>query len=361
MPRSVLAPALFALVLTGCAGTQAVNALNGPAGDPTVAATVNGEDIPIARLEEQLATARANPQVAGQLEGDAEGTLADQLQSDLLGQLIRSALLEQSAQELGVEADQAAVDAQRVAVIEEVGGEEAFASLIAESSLTPEQVDEQLRQLTLQEGLTEQLSADLEVTDEEIEAFYEANAAQYGATATARHILVEDEATAQQAIERITAGEEFASVATELSTDTTSAQQGGELGPLTPGQTVPEFDEALFSAPLNELVGPVQTEFGFHVIEITERNDEGQPLEEVEGDIREQLTQQQSQGAVTEFLAEQSATATVTVNPRFGRWDAEQGAVVSADPLGDATTPPPSEGGQLPPVEGAPAPGAPSE
>ncbi len=89
--------------------------------------------------------------------------------------------------------------------------------------------------------------------------------------ASARHILVADEATCQDLKTRIEGGEDFASVAREHSA-CPSGQQGGDLGEFSPGMMVREFDTVVFSADLGKVHGPVQTQFGYHLIEITQRS-----------------------------------------------------------------------------------------
>jgi peptidyl-prolyl cis-trans isomerase C len=90
--------------------------------------------------------------------------------------------------------------------------------------------------------------------------------------AAARHILVADEETCAQLKKVIEAGADFAAVAREHS-ECPSARRGGELGEFSPGEMVREFDTVVFSAPLNVVQGPVKTEFGYHLIEITRRTD----------------------------------------------------------------------------------------
>jgi len=93
-------------------------------------------------------------------------------------------------------------------------------------------------------------------------------------TIRARHILVTEEATATELMERINSGEiTFAEAALQFSIDSLSAANGGELGSIVRGQTVPEFEEAILAAPIGELYGPVQSEFGYHLIIVEERNE----------------------------------------------------------------------------------------
>ncbi len=92
------------------------------------------------------------------------------------------------------------------------------------------------------------------------------------AKASARHILVEDQAFCEELKTKIAGGEDFAEMAKSHS-KCPSGQSGGELGSFRPGQMVPEFDKVVFSAPLNEVQGPVQTQFGYHLLEVTSRED----------------------------------------------------------------------------------------
>lgn len=92
------------------------------------------------------------------------------------------------------------------------------------------------------------------------------------AKATARHILVSTEAKCNELKSAIEGGADFAQVARENSS-CPSSRQGGDLGSFGPGQMVKEFDAVVFSAPLNEVQGPVKTQFGYHLLQVTDRQD----------------------------------------------------------------------------------------
>ena len=92
------------------------------------------------------------------------------------------------------------------------------------------------------------------------------------ASATARHLLVDSEEKCQQLKTEIENGADFTDVARANSSCPSSAQ-GGDLGSFGPGQMVPEFDAVVFSAPVNTVQGPVKTQFGYHLLEVTSRQD----------------------------------------------------------------------------------------
>jgi peptidyl-prolyl cis-trans isomerase C len=92
------------------------------------------------------------------------------------------------------------------------------------------------------------------------------------ATASARHILVDTEEQCQDLKNQIDEGADFAELAKKHSS-CPSGQNGGELGQFGPGMMVKEFDEAVFSAEVSVVQGPVKTQFGYHLLEVTERSD----------------------------------------------------------------------------------------
>jgi len=92
------------------------------------------------------------------------------------------------------------------------------------------------------------------------------------AKASARHILVDTEDQCNALKQQIADGADFADVAQQHSSCPSGAS-GGELGEFSPGMMVREFDEVVFSAPLNEVQGPVKTQFGYHLLEVTSRTD----------------------------------------------------------------------------------------
>ncbi len=91
-------------------------------------------------------------------------------------------------------------------------------------------------------------------------------------SATARHILVDSEETCNSLKEQIAGGTDFADLAKQHSS-CPSGRDGGNLGSFGPGMMVPEFDKVVFSAEVGTVQGPVKTQFGYHLLEVTSRED----------------------------------------------------------------------------------------
>ena len=142
--------------------------------------------------------------------------------------------------------------------------------------------------------------ASVRVTDAEAKEFFDAHPEQFAGekTVNASHILVADEAQANEILAKINAGEiSFEDAAKEFSSCPSSAE-GGCLGDFGHGQMVPEFDQACFSMKEGEIAGPVQTQFGFHLIKLNKIN-EAQPMqfEQVKEQLRQSLMGEKQQNA----------------------------------------------------------------
>ncbi len=133
-----------------------------------------------------------------------------------------------------------------------------------------------------------------EVSDQEILDYYEANKQQFtkGDTVSARHILTDSEEKCSSILEEIQNGNQtFEDAAKEFSTCPSGAK-GGDLGEFGRGQMVKEFEEAAFTAQIGQLVGPVKTQFGYHLIRVDKKNEAATAsLDEVKENIRRTLLQ----------------------------------------------------------------------
>lgn len=152
-----------------------------------------------------------------------------------------------------------------------------------------------LAQLTMRDILK-----DVKVSDEEIKDYYEANQKQFakGATVNAKHILVESEEKCREILDAIESGEKsFEDSAQEFSTCPSKAK-GGDLGEFGRGQMVKEFEDAAFDAEIGKVIGPVKTQFGYHLIKVEKKNEAATAsLEEVKNQIYQQMMGQKQQDA----------------------------------------------------------------
>jgi foldase protein PrsA len=145
--------------------------------------------------------------------------------------------------------------------------------------------EDALRNLLRDQLLVEKAALkDVEVTEEEVKAKYE----EYTPEIRASHILVEDEATAKDIKAKLDAGEDFAELAKEHSTDPGSAAKGGDLDFFGKGAMVPEFEEAAYALDVNEISEPVKSQHGWHIIKVTEKK-EKESFEDMREDLEYEL------------------------------------------------------------------------
>lgn len=219
-----------------------------------VRATVDGEEITQADVEDFIA------QLAPQLQAAPR----EQIEPAVIEQLVNSKLLIDLARDAGLEDD-----AEYKRQVERV------ASRILQSIYLQREIEARLTEARLQTAYDEFVAANPPA--EQVRA---------------SHILVEDKAEAQAIAERVRGGEDFGDVAREASTGP-SASDGGDLGYFERGQMVPTFSDAAFSLEVSQVSDPVQTQFGWHVIKVTDRRAAPAPtLDEVRGELTQQLTSQ---------------------------------------------------------------------
>jgi parvulin-like peptidyl-prolyl isomerase len=303
-----------------------------------VAATVNGSDITVGDVEDLI-----------HVEG---GTITKQQFAQFLGyqiqlQIVRETLLEEygidlTDEAIAAEADEiyATATAQgqpnagqtREQFTEGNGVTEKFLLLFAEQNLLFEEVSD-----LVAEGAEPP-------TQEEIDTAMQA-AFDEATEVCVSHILLgelqgltgeeldtakaEAEAAAQDVLERLASGEDFAALATELSTDTASGANGGDLGCSSPRAYLTEFGDATLTAPIGEVLDtPVETLYGFHVMLVNERTEPGADELPTEDEIIEQLEAGSLPGLVQEWVIERMAGADVTVEERFGSWQTDPEPVV---------------------------------
>jgi foldase protein PrsA len=230
--------------------------------------------------------------------------------------------------------------AARATVIEQIQGEDVF------RDFPKAYQDELVRRQAQLDLLTLALNGQTGSADDAARAYYDSHKDEF-ANACVSHILVASREKADEVRARLGRGEDFAAVAKADSTDSQSAQKGGELGCDINQDTgfVPEFLLAVFNQPVGEVGAPVQTQFGFHVIKVTARDVPAFDL--VKENARQKLTESGQEKLLT-WLQETVGKAKIEVNPRYGTFNKEgasPGVVPPARPA-DATST--TSGGLIP-------------
>lgn len=166
---------------------------------------------------------------------------------------------------------------------------------------------ERVKENMLKQYAMNKVLTSVTLTEEEKEAFFEANKARFikPDTASAKHILVDTEENANDILNKINAGEiTFEAAATEHSS-CPSKDAGGDLGTFERGQMVPEFDEAVFTMDKGSITGPVKTQFGYHLIKLENRNESTIPeYDEVAEEVGKTLLYQKQGEVYQEKLNE---------------------------------------------------------
>jgi parvulin-like peptidyl-prolyl isomerase len=288
--------AVAGLVLASCGG-----------GSGAVAATVNGEDITVGDVEALIDTGE-------------ESTIPKETFSQFLGFDIQWRIVGRAAEEeFAIVIDDEEATAEADAIFEANAQDLTREEFLETNGVTEAFLLQVARQQLLDTQIRERFSADVEPpTQEEIDGVIAEAEALYCAS----HILVATRAEADDVLARIEAGEDFAALAAELSTDTGSGAQGGDLGCTPPDSFVAEFAEALTTAEVDVPTEPVESEFGFHVILL--REDELPTADEVV----EALTAQGVGEATNAWFIEQVEAAEVTVDESYGTWQTNPPQVV---------------------------------
>jgi foldase protein PrsA len=139
---------------------------------------------------------------------------------------------------------------------------------------------------TMKLGMMQEKAAmkDVKVTEKELKDYYDS----YQPEIKARHILVADEKTANEVKKKLDGGAKFEDVAKEYSTDTASAQNGGDLGWFGTGKMDPDFEKAAYALKVNEISAPVKSQFGYHIIQLTDKK-EKKSYEDMKKEIEYQV------------------------------------------------------------------------
>ena len=336
--RRLLLVLCVAVLAAGCSGLGVRN---------QDAATVNGVAISTDRLSEMTKAQLGQQQMAQQQQGQAQSQDIEGATRQALEGLIQFQLVLDGAKKAGIAIQESDVDARMEQLKQEVAAQgQNFDELLKTRQISEEVLRTQQRV---------QLAVDLIAVklvpyspDAELRRLLDKNKDDY-LEVHVRHVLAKDKATAAAARQELVQGDDWAVVAKRHSIDTQSKDKAGDLGFNAKGATVKPFETAEFAlaaqgdckgktsgscaSPISQ---PVKTQYGFHVIQVV-----GVRLPKLDNDLRAKLepdVKDRRQQAVQRWFEEQVKTAEVTINPRFGRWDAENGKVVERETATGAAT-----------------------
>jgi peptidyl-prolyl cis-trans isomerase C len=304
---------------TGTAGTSTPPATQKPAEPakpmpaqlPDVLARVNGEDV--SKTDFDLLV--RNMELGN---GPIPAERRDEVLRGALDRLITYTLLQQEAKSRNLSVTDAEIDSRVQTMRSQFPDENAFKKALDSRNMSLERLRNDTRaDLLIGKMMEAEMAAATPATEAEVQAFYEKNPEKFqrGESVRASHILLladqkADEATKKKARaqiddvwKRAKAGEDFAALARQHSQDG-SAASGGDLDFFTRGRMVPEFEQAAFALKPGEISDVVTTQYGFHVIKVTERKPASAiPLAEVSDRVRQFLTEQKKQERADAFIA----------------------------------------------------------
>ena len=268
---------------------------NKPIELPEVVATVNGQNITKQQLQDLF---NAAIQSSGAKIGDLNAQQQLGGYTQLLQDLIMDKLVAEAASTEKV--SDADVDAELAKIKGQFPDDKAFQDQIAQAGMTPEKLKENIRTGLQQSRWMKSQVKTTDVTDEQAKTFYESNIKEFEQpqTVKASHILFmvdpdasadvvkQKEEAAAKAAERAAAGEDFTKLAKELSEEPGASESGGDLGFFPKDRMVPEFAEVAFAQKVGDISKPVKTQFGWHVIKVTDKKEAGTvPFDQVKEQV----------------------------------------------------------------------------
>jgi len=294
-----------------------------PAELPDVLARVNGRAV--TKAEFQQAVRNLEAQAGGPVPPDRR----DLIYRQVLDQLVGFRLLVQESEVRKTPIPETEITSRLAEIRKQFPDEAAFKAALAERGTTPEKLAAEFReQLAAMKLVETVVTPTVAVGDQQLDEFYKKNPERFQQPEAVRtsHILIrvpeKAEAAARRAAraeaDRVRAaafkGEDFAALAKQHSQDQGSAVNGGDLGFVVRGQTVPAFEEAAFSIKPGQVSQVVETTFGYHVLKVGEhRAARTVPLDEVKGEVTEFLKQQQLQEKTAAFVEQLKAKAKVEI------------------------------------------------
>ena len=304
--------------------SQHVHAVAAETVDEVKVAVVNGSVITQHDLDVQFKS------YAGEIAAKSRRALSekelDRLRGDVLERMIDQRLLFQAAVRKNVSIDEAAYQKEIEELDTQIRENPEFKAEIEKTEYTMDQIHGQIRQNMMVNRFLRQTFFDpLTVTDDTAKAYYDQNPKRFESPekVRARHILIKPEGqdnaeTRAAALEKIKKiekkladGEKFEALAKEYS-HCPSSKEGGDLNYFTRGQMVPPFEKAAFALAVNQISDVVETRFGYHLIQLTDKVP-GQTIafDDVKEDLKQTLKYEKAMDKVQAFLQDAKKTGSI--------------------------------------------------
>ena len=313
------------------------------------AATVDGHRISRGDLEGELRDIASNDKylkyVESQVPVRSNGVFLSSFTASILSRQIMYDLIHRDLARRKLAVTNSDLDAARGSVADRLGGEDVFTAF-------PKRYQDMLVRRSAEVSVLSFALLDQGPPDQAAKAYYDAHQDEFAQVCVSQ-ILVGSKEEADQVKGRLDHGEDFGAVAKQVSKDTASAPQGGDLGCFGhDNQLVPEFAQAIFSQPVGQTGNPVQTQSGFHIFLVRSRTVPA--YDQVAGKARDKAVSS-AQNKLTAWADDTVNKARITVNPKYGRWD-KQGAESRVVPPQAPTTAAPTTEGITPvaPVQPGP-------
>lgn len=228
-----------------------------------------------------------------------------------LDNLITVELINQEADQAGVTVTDEDLNKELEDFKKNFSSEEEFNQVLSQYGMT---VDDLKKEMNTQVKIRKILEPSITIADEDIKSYFDQNKATFDTAEQVRasHILVETEEEANAALKRVKGGEDFAAVAQELSTDTYSAMNGGDLDYFERGVMDEAFEKAAFSLQVNEISDVVKSTHGYHIIKVTDHKEAyTATLEDKKEEIKETLVTQELSTKSSSWLEEVRSKADI--------------------------------------------------
>jgi parvulin-like peptidyl-prolyl isomerase len=272
---AALATVLVGALMASCSSEMAptYTTVATPSPQETLAASVNGQPISTEDYEKQVAQVEAFFIREGlDLESSEGSERLEQARRQVLEQMIDQELIRQAAEGMGVSISDSKLETSLQDIIGQSGGREGFEQSLQAMGTSYQDFRQMLLDQLLSEAVYREVTESISSTAEQ---------------AHVRHILLTTRERAEEVLVRLQAGDDFAYLAGEYSEDISTRDAGGDVGFFPRGVMPPEVEEVAFSLETGEVSGIVESQFGFHIIQVLEREER-----EISVEVFENLRQQ---------------------------------------------------------------------